>query len=126
MFKTFEDMPVWQEAMKVAEDVFSLTEILPKKEDYGLTSQLRRAALSISANIAEGFGRMQSKDKARFYCHARGSMAETKSSLIYGQRVGYFDGEYTRVILARIDDVWLQLNCLISSLLSEVDAQPKP
>jgi four helix bundle protein len=50
-------MPVWQKAMHLAEQVFVVTEPLPRKEDYGLTSQMRRSALSVSANIAEGFGR---------------------------------------------------------------------
>jgi len=56
ILKSFEDMPVWQKAMKLAVDVFGLTKNLPRNEDYGLTSQIRRAALSVSANIAEGFG----------------------------------------------------------------------
>ena len=56
LFKSFREMPVWQEAMDVAEVVFKLSETFPKKEDYGLTSQLRRAALSISANVAEAYG----------------------------------------------------------------------
>jgi len=54
---SFEEMPVWKEAIDLASDIYQLTETLPKKEDYGLISQLRRAALSVSANIAEGFGR---------------------------------------------------------------------
>ena len=56
-FTSFREMPVWQEAMAVAEKVFAATDKLPRKEDYGFTSQIRRAALSISANIAEAFGR---------------------------------------------------------------------
>jgi four helix bundle protein len=56
-------MPVWQKAMELAENIHQLTEKLPKKEDYGLTSQLRRSALSVPGNIAEGFGRNHTKDK---------------------------------------------------------------
>ncbi|MBU0548955.1 MAG: four helix bundle protein, partial [Candidatus Omnitrophica bacterium] len=63
MYKSFKEMPIWQEAMNITEDTFNLTENLPKKEDYGLTSQLRRAALSISANIAEAYGRNHTHDK---------------------------------------------------------------
>jgi four helix bundle protein len=90
MYSSFEDMPVWQKGMELAERVFSITEKLPKKEDYGLTSQIRRSALSIPANIAEGFGRKHTKDKLNFYYDSRGSLAETKSHLVYGLRVGYF------------------------------------
>ena len=63
MFSSFEDMTVWQKAMELAQKVFSLTEGLPRKEDYGLTSQIRRSALSVSGNLAEGFGRQHTKDK---------------------------------------------------------------
>ncbi|HEU5408017.1 MAG TPA: four helix bundle protein, partial [Nitrospira sp.] len=83
-------MPVWQKGMELAKKVFSLTEGLPRKEDYGLTSQLRRSALSVPGNLAEGFGRQHTKDKLNFYYASRGSLAETKSHLIYGEEVGYF------------------------------------
>jgi four helix bundle protein len=120
MYSTFEDMPVWQKAMDLAEQVFAITESLPKKEDYGLTSQIRRSALSVSANIAEGFGRHHTKDKLNFYYASRGSLAETKSHLIYGFKVHYFNSsEFTR--LARlVENIWEELNKLIASL------RPKP
>jgi four helix bundle protein len=76
-------MPVWKIAMEIAEKVFNLTIDLPKKEDYGLTSQLRRAAVSISANIAEGFGRKTSADKRKFYDYSRGSI---KSPILYSNK----------------------------------------
>lgn len=79
--------------MELAKKVFSLTEGLPRKEDYGLTSQLRRSALSIPGNLAEGFGRHHTKDKLNFYYASRGSLAETKSHLIYGQRSGILQTE---------------------------------
>ena len=93
MYKTFKEMPVWQAAMEIAEKVFSLTEKLPRKEDYGLTSQLRRSAVSISANIAEAFGRQHCKDKLNFYWFSRGSITETMSLVEYGFRVNYFSKE---------------------------------
>ena len=66
LFKSFTEMPVWQKAHELSAEIFKLTSILPRSEDYGLTSQLRRAANSISANIAEGFGRNINKDKRQF------------------------------------------------------------
>lgn len=84
-------MPIWQEAMEVAEQVFAITDKLPRKEDYGFTSQVRRAALSISANIAEAFGRNHTLDKVNFYYIARGSVTETQSHIEYGRRVGYLE-----------------------------------
>jgi four helix bundle protein len=115
-YMTFESMPVWQEAMEIAEEVFRLSEALPRKEDYGLTSQLRRSALSISANLAEGFGRKHLKDKVNFYYHARGSLLETKSHLIYGKNVGYFDSSNIKGIFQRIGSVWRQINILTKSI----------
>lgn len=63
MYRSFEEMPVWEKAMDLAQQIFALTEGLPKKEDYGLTSQIRRSALSVSGNLAEGFGRHHTKEK---------------------------------------------------------------
>ena len=79
MYKVFTDMPMWQLALEVGEIIFIQTNDLPKKEDYGLTSQIRRSSVSISANIAEVFGRTTAPDKNKFYDYARGSAFETKS-----------------------------------------------
>ncbi|HLZ17869.1 MAG TPA: four helix bundle protein, partial [Cyclobacteriaceae bacterium] len=73
------EMPVWKIAMEIAEKIFNISASLPGKEDSGLTSQPRRAAVSISANIAEGYGRIGKADKSKFYDYARGSAYETKS-----------------------------------------------
>ena len=67
MYKSFKEMPVWQDAMEIAVIIFTMTDHLPKKEDYGFTSQVRRSALSISANISEAFGRNHIADKINFY-----------------------------------------------------------
>jgi four helix bundle protein len=90
-YESFENMTVWQKGMELAQSVYSMTEWLPRKEDFGLTSQIRRSALSVPGNIAEGFGRKHTKDKLYFYYASRGSFTETKSHLIYGQRVGDFE-----------------------------------
>jgi four helix bundle protein len=115
MYASFEDMPVWQKSMDLAERVFRLTEPLPRKEDYGLTSQIRRSALSVPGNIAEGFGRQHTKDKLNFYYVSRGSLAETKSHLIYGLKVGYFQESEVAALSQLIENIWEELNNLISS-----------
>jgi len=71
-----KDMPVWRASLELSKEVFNITSTLPRSEDYGLTSQIRRSANSINGNIAEGFGRQTSKDKANFYIMARGSVFE--------------------------------------------------
>lgn len=87
----FYDLSIWKKAIYISEYVFTLSSDLPKNEDYGLTSQIRRAANSIGANIAEGYGRKHQKDKLNFYFYARGSANETLHHIIYGNRIGYFD-----------------------------------
>jgi len=115
-YKSFEEMPVWQKAMDLAVKIFNLTERLPRKEDFGLTSQIRSSGLSVSGNIAEGFGRKHTNDKLKFYYNARGSLGETKNHLIYGHRVGYFDKAEFEDLSSLIKDIWKELNSLISSL----------
>ena len=115
-FNSFEEMPVWQKAMDLAVRIFELTENLPKKEDYGLTSQIRRSALSVPGNLAEGFGRKHTKEKLNFYYVSRGSLSETKSHLIYGNRVRYFSDVIFEYHSRLIEDVWKELNSLIVSL----------
>jgi four helix bundle protein len=100
----------------VSPKVFSLTEGLPRKKDYGLTSQVRRSALSVPGNLAEGFGRQHTKDKLNFYYASRGSLAETKNHLIYGQKVAYFKQHECLPAMKLTDDVWKELNALIRSL----------
>ncbi len=120
-YTSFEDMPVWQKAMELAVKIFNLTETLPRKEDYSLTSQIRKSSLSVSGNIAEGFGRKHTKDKLNFYYHSRGSLAETKSHVIYGRKVGYFDKKDYENLLSFIDEIWKELNSLINSLTKNLN-----
>jgi len=126
MYKSFREMPVWIEAMDMAESVFRITDILPKKEDYGLTSQLRRSALSVSGNIAEAFGRYHVNDKINFYYYSRGSMAETMSHLEYGSRVGYFKPEDVESIYSRLETLYESINRLIKSLKDKYKTSIKP
>jgi len=115
-YKSFEDMTVWQKGMELAQRIYVMTDRLPRKEDYGLTSQIRRSALSVPGNMAEGFGRKHTKDKLNFYYASRGSLAETKSHLLYGQRVGYFEKGACSLLLQLIEAVWDELNRLIKTL----------
>jgi len=109
-------MPVWDKANELSVKIFHLTKGLPKSEDYGLTSQIRRASNSISANIAEGYGRKTSKDKNGFYTIARGSIYETQSHLIYGLKIGYFHPEDTEYLINEYKQLIHDLNKLIASL----------
>jgi four helix bundle protein len=79
--KTFKDLIVWQKAKELAVDVYKLTEDFPKSELYGLTAQMRRAAISISSNIAESYHRFHGKEKRRFLSVAFGSGSELESQI---------------------------------------------
>ena len=100
--KTFQDLIVWQKAHNFVLDVYRLTENFPKREDYGLTSQLRRAAISIPANIAEGFKKKGNADKARFMNIAQGSLEEVRYYLILSNDLGYAE---TKQLQIQIDEV---------------------
>lgn len=113
---SFEDMPVWQKAMDLAVSVHGITSVLPKSEDYGLISQMRRAAVSITDNIAEGFGRGHCKDKSMFYIIARGSTYELKNQHIYGNKIKYFTDEVTNTHIAKCNEIIFELNRLIKAV----------
>lgn len=116
MIKDFTEMSVWKLSMEVAVETFHLSEGRPRKEDYGLTSQIRRSSNSISANIAEAFGRTSSADKRKFYDYSRGSAFETRSHLIYGNKVGYFDTIAVQTISDKISSIIHELNTVKLSL----------
>ncbi|MBK7666231.1 MAG: four helix bundle protein [Sphingobacteriaceae bacterium] len=119
MYKDFTEMPVWQNALEIGEMIFRISSELPKKEDYGLTSQIRRAAVSISANIAEAFGRTTPLDKSKFYDYARASAFETKSLLIYGNKVGYFDLNKVEEINQKLSAIIFDINKVRVSLANK-------
>jgi four helix bundle protein len=89
--KTFEDLIVWQKAHEFVLGVYRFTDLFPKSELYGLTSQLRRAAVSIAANIAEGFKKTGKADKARFFNTSQGSIEECRYFLILVRDLKYGD-----------------------------------
>ena len=109
-------MPIWENAMNLAVNIFNITDNLPKKEDYGFTSQIRRSALSISANIAEAFGRYHKADKINFYYYSRGSVTETQSHLEYGKRVGYFKESKLKNLDEKLDKLYNDINKIIVTL----------
>ena len=86
---SFEDLTVWQESQHLAVEVYKVTKLFPKEELFAMTSQLRRAASSISANIAEGFGRSSKNDKLHFYTMAYGSLLEVKNFLYLAEKLEY-------------------------------------
>ncbi|MGZ6005376.1 MAG: four helix bundle protein [Candidatus Saccharimonadales bacterium] len=87
--KSFKDLLVWQQAYKLTIVVYRVTAKFPKAELFGLTNQLRRASVSVSSNIAEGFGRKGAKEKDQFYAMAHGSLTEVENQLLVAKGVNY-------------------------------------
>ena len=100
--KTFRDLLVWQKAHELTLAIYALTASFPKHELFGLTGQLRRAAVSIPANVAEGFKRRGTADKARFYNIAQGSVEECRYYLILAQDLGYAETSEPMTVLEEV------------------------
>ena len=114
--KSFENLEVWQIGRDVVTKVYTLTASLPESEAFGLIPQIKRAALSVPANIAEGFGRYHYMDKARFYLNARGSLYELKSHLLIARDLRYFKrSQPVSDVLTLIDNLSVKLNNLVAS-----------
>ncbi len=120
LIEQFEDLAVWQKAQEVAVLVYQLTKKFPKDEMFCLTSQLRRAVVSVSANIAEGFGRKSPKDKLHFYTIAYGSLLETKNFLHLSVRLKYAQESDIDPVLIEIVSCQKLLNVFMRPLKSDV------
>lgn len=112
--KTFQDLVVWQKAHQFVLEVYRLTKEFPKSEIYGLSSQFRRSAVSIPANIAEGFNKRGKADKARFMNIAQGSLEESRYYLILAMDLGYCDSSQ---LLLQIEEVGKLLGAYHNSIL---------
>lgn len=91
--KTFKDLNAWQESHKLVLMVYKLTRTFPREELFGLTSQIRRCAVSITSNIAEGFSRNTYKDKIQFYCISLGSLTEFQNQVLIARDIEYINDE---------------------------------
>jgi four helix bundle protein len=116
MDSDFKNLVVWQRAMDLADEVYDAVDTLPNDERYVLSAQMRRAALSIPANIAEGKGRWSIREYRQFVRHARGSALELESHLLFAQRRKLLSAERTQRLLALEDEVVRKLNALIHYL----------
>jgi four helix bundle protein len=110
------DLEVWQAAIELTIRVYRFTAIFPKEEKYGLTSQMRRAAVSVPSNIAEGKGRTSDKELTQFLCHSRGSVFELETQIVIAQRLGYCPIEECEAARRELARVGQMLNGLIRSV----------
>jgi four helix bundle protein len=101
----FKDLVVWQKSIELTKKIYSATEIFPEKEKFGLTNQLRRAAVSIASNIAEGAGRDSQNEFAHFLAIAKGSSYEVETQVIIANELGYITDEEQTEISNSINEI---------------------
>jgi len=116
----YRDLKVWQLGVEISIAVYRLTDGFPQREIYGLTSQMRRAAVSIASNIAEGHSRAQTKDFIRFLAMSRGSVSELETQLIIATKLGFVQKPDTDRILGMLDEESRMLASLQRSLRSKL------
>ncbi len=126
--KNFKELEVWQKAVKLATETYRLTESLPRAEQFGLTIQARRAAASVPANIAEGWGRGSTREYIQFLLIARGSLMELETHLIIARQLNYLVQEELASVQKQIEEVGKMLNALVLALRARQDTSrtPKP
>jgi len=114
--RTYRELVVWQKAMDFVADVYRVTQNFPKEELYGMTSQLRRAAVSVPSNIAEGQGRQTTGEFRQFLGQARGSLLETETQILLAERLGFLDHNAAEGLLEQASELGRVLNGLLASL----------
>jgi four helix bundle protein len=115
-FRPHRNLDVWKKSMSLAKDIYETTVEFPKTENYGLTSQIRRAATSIPSNIAEGAGRKSPKEFEQFICIAQGSASELDTQIELWTMVGYLDDKKTQMLIDRLMNVTKMLYGLSRSI----------
>lgn len=118
--RNYRDLLAWQKAMDLVESVYHVTQAFPREEVYGLTSQLRRAAISIASNIAEGQGRRSSRDFLRFLSIAYGSLREVETQILIAERLRYINASQRTTVIDQSSEV----GRLVNGLMRTVEKQP--
>lgn len=121
MLESYRDLIVWQKAIDLTVICYRLSQEFPKTEIYGLTSQLRRAAVSVAANIAEGYGRGSRREYLQFLAIAQGSLKETETHIIIAERLSYATHAQAERILSQAEEIGRMLGGLIRSLKAKLD-----
>jgi four helix bundle protein len=114
--RTHKDLDVWKNSIELVTSIYKITNDFPKSEIYSLTSQIRRCAISIPSNIAEGAGRSHNKEYAQFLYISLGSLSELETQLIISNNVGYLSDNNLKVLNDRIISIRAQLSGLIKYL----------
>jgi len=116
-----EKLEVWQHSMDLAAKVYEVTDKFPKTEIFGITDQIRRAAVSIPSNIAEGKGRDSTKDFIRFLNIAKGSLYELQTQCILSNKIGYLSHQDCKLIVSKCEDLAHKIKGLIKRLQKDLE-----
>ena len=119
---SFENLEVWQKSREMVKDIYQATSAYPKDEKFGLTSQLRRASVSVSSNIAEGSTRWSKKDQSRFYEIAFGSLIEVLNQLILSTDLEFLQETQLTELRTKIDQTGRMLNALYKSTHKSINS----
>jgi four helix bundle protein len=122
--RNYTDLIAWQKSMDLVESAYELAKEFPQEEIFGLTSQLRRAVVSIPSNLAEGQGRNSPGDFRRFLSIAHGSLREVETHVYIASRVGYLDETRKQVILSQCAEVGRLIMGLLNSLAEKHERSP--
>jgi four helix bundle protein len=114
--KTHKDLLAWKNSINLVTDIYKLTESFPREELYGLTNQIRRSAVSIPSNIAEGAGRNSKKEYIQFLYISLGSLSELETQLIISQNLAFIKEEKLDVLKGKLNEIRSQLSGLIRYL----------
>ena len=114
--KSFKDLRIWQKGIEIVTDIYTLTKKFPKEELFSLTSQLRRSAISIPSNIAEGFKRFHNKEYKQFLFIALGSCAELETQVIIAKELKYINENEEAKLVEKLDHICRMTSSLIKKL----------
>jgi len=113
---SFRDLVVWQKAVQLSLAIYKMTSVFPAPEQFGLINQLRRAAVSVASNVAEGYGRSTKGEYVQFLGHARGSIFELQTQLVISRELGFGTQQDCRQAESLADEVGRMLNVMMSKL----------
>ncbi|MFH1479871.1 MAG: four helix bundle protein [Pseudomonadota bacterium] len=116
MLKNYKELKIWQKSYELCLEIYRITKGFPKEERYGLTSQIRRAAVSVPSNIAEGYGRKTTPEYIRFLYIAYGSNCELETQILLSGDLGYIETGKLEILLEGIGEVERMLKALIKSI----------
>lgn len=114
--KTFRELDIWKKGIELVKEIYKATEKFPNNELYGLTSQMRRSAVSVPSNAAEGFRRKHSKEFKQFLNIALGSLAELETQIIIAKELGYLENESEGIMLELSDHISRMIANLLKKL----------